>query len=1674
MWNVVSAPFKRPDYYIPKVWYTPSPGISRGSAAQINKSTSKVNTTSNDYSEKYCDHRGFTYNGKMDKTVTDATCASWSGVQTPYTPTHNNAPETTRTYDSETNRTKSTGTAHNYCRLFRDAQKIPTKSETGGKWVFDKDINGRMGDTGYKHPWCYVGAFNNGAQPAGTGGTVFKENLAKYNTAADGDTSHSWEFNVNTELDDKNNMNMSNVLFANAWTNGKHENHWQTYAVAQRCNIGTPNYSKWDCMDVEEHGTYKTDNKSQSGWVTKLTSDEHKIQPHSRHITGTYSDRGAKPEGYLHTYKKPTLDDSLTNFKSQYGSKESIKLVRASGFYSGKLTLVNDLSETGVFGWLASNEQIAFPTKEPTNRNFQEHWIEIRLPIRIILASIELVDATINPRITSSALPVKVLTYASLPTKTTDPQLKQDDLVLDYNATKDDDIREHYIDYPEPSYHKTVLEELDESKTVKVEINKPCQSIVLKFVRPYSLKNIKANGLKKIILTRVYQNYELNYQKASKSFRLFDYSNTFNEIIENNKVNVTPIGKSFALYFEKSNYFKIERPIEIMNIAMISCWIKLPLDDTNMAHTLIGDESGKNSPVYVDKDQNKLGILSNGVFIDSHIRLGELKKKWHHLMVFFDKTKCVFYINGLNRSNERTYESGATNVGFASTDMNSVYTIGNSSLSNTPWGGMVSNINIFGNWGYRYNMSDSDKSDLSTDNVVPTITGTNTNTTMILRGIERYVGVKYGTVASDASLNWKSRSCPNHKTTIKKAVNTAVATAVTANKHRFDKVRKQHDKDIQNTVQEAENEAYKSILDHISNNSNLIIWNNVNTDAKKIKLEVDKLGSELGISHIQIYGTGNGETKDWVQDCEVFMSSQQLEKDGIVDIVKQTTLTSEVSNIDDKNSKCIIPNRDDTTKNYGCVSIACPTGYHITGCKCLSTDTSCNGSRIHDNKCYAFNKEGGSGVKAHVRCTKFKNLETDTTSSNYKNDYKIVANESNPQEVDCADVTNPNLNNQFYMIGCHCDSTDNSCDGSEIVQIDETDKRKRKCVAHNTNAGSAVNAQGICINMKGSPEMPNVSQQIITNKIKSSSDDNATNTVKCPTNSFLMDGDCKTDNYSGDCNGAILNKTNNSVTAYNREYGEGVYATANCMRFDVIDDNCRDGNLDTVCVTSSSENSKPYITFTLPHLVFIKKIVIYNRKKDKIKNLPFHIHLIDKLDNIILTGIKNDYNKPLELINIPPEPPLICSKGYKDLNITDVGDSNYPRAWVDIRGVGENCDYCRFTGSDKSKMLSCALGDNQFEQYNINSTPDIDTKLGIENTRRNKISNLEKQDILKSSYFFDESGNDKADFCYIKKGESQITCLENNGKSFSNEFKPNDQVGNYANLTGDEIINLRKPFDTSKCNTNQFSSNFNKYKIDAGFYWPCANKYILFKNSKLDTSDVVIFTEIDLTKTDDFIDNNIFPLIVNNKNWTGIMFTNIDATLYLDSYNDETGDFVYFFYQNQCQLYDLQSNKAILMTNNQTISDISEEFPNLPFIENLDSTCYLGDNECYFFKENKYCSYNIKSQTASTVSHISSSGTFKTIPFTTGIDGIICFYKSLEKWTILFKDDKYVKISQTTGKDCSLINHSINPSKYITDFYGYKLWDININTAFTSIRNLKCESTNPSFDINTRLNCSST
>ena len=31
------------------------------------------------------------------------------------------------------------------------------------------------------------------------------------------------------------------------------------------------------------------------------------------------------------------------------------------------------------------------------------------------------------------------------------------------------------------------------------------------------------------------------------------------------------------------------------------------------------------------------------------------------------------------------------------------------------------------------------------------------------------------------------------------------------------------------------------------------------------------------------------------------MSSQQLEKDGIVDIVKQTTLTSEVSNIDDKN-----------------------------------------------------------------------------------------------------------------------------------------------------------------------------------------------------------------------------------------------------------------------------------------------------------------------------------------------------------------------------------------------------------------------------------------------------------------------------------------------------------------------------------------------------------------------------------------------------------------------------------------------------------------------------------------------------------------------------------------------------------------------------------------------------
>ncbi len=46
-------------------------------------------------------------------------------------------------------------------------------------------------------------------------------------------------------------------------------------------------------------------------------------------------------------------------------------------------------------------------------------------------------------------------------------------------------------------------------------------------------------------------------------------------------------------------------------------------------------------------------------------------------------------------------------------------------------------------------MSDSDKSDLSTDNVVPKITGINTNNISILSGIEKYVGTK------DAELVYK-------------------------------------------------------------------------------------------------------------------------------------------------------------------------------------------------------------------------------------------------------------------------------------------------------------------------------------------------------------------------------------------------------------------------------------------------------------------------------------------------------------------------------------------------------------------------------------------------------------------------------------------------------------------------------------------------------------------------------------------------------------------------------------------------------------------------------------------------------------------------------------------------------------------------------------------------------
>ena len=1589
------------------------------------------------YSEKFCNAEGGDYRGRISWTKTGSRCQKWnSNIPTPhiYQPSKFKSMRTVRPGQRPTNypitseSELDTDYDHNYCRTISNVPtEVPSdgsggEGRDGGVWNKVKPNDGIRGNSDKQTPWCIASVDrNNNSYDPGTETNVFgggesnKHNdLEYYDHGAKNNAEHRY----------KKGHYKSINLFHRIDKNGNGARSRTQNFGAQRCWVAHDNYLAWDCIDAADN---------------------------------PLSDK-----------KKQTHGIHNSNILIEGGSYEIISKLTTSGD-DGKI-IVDNTDRNGPKNMFKKNEQGWEAKEKGVSQNNQEHWIRIELKDAIRINEIHILNKNKIP-----AAPIELHTYESMNPLNTYGTLGYNKIEY-INSTSQKKIQNTFPTNKPMTFKKGFNDPNYANKETKI--------ILITFPRTVKFNN--GFGIKQISIVRKHNNYEVNYNRTSKKWELFDYSTIKNELIQDTAPKLLEFSSGYGLFFTGNQhlkckyklpiklYHKLEldgtEPTMVKPIVMISCWFKVSASsETNSSRVLVSDEDGEFMPCVIDSDQNRLGCVIGNIndesnFHYSGISIGELKKGWHYLVLFYTGKNIYYYLNGKNPNNTKegkkegkNFQSYSGMCKITSGAMDNIYIIGNSRNKSNPWGYM-SNLNLYCYWNKRYKDDDTMKNPVEINED-------------LFEKMETYVLRNW----DHGQNKWNDYTCPDHSKTIQTAVNTAKARAVSANKHHLKQIKNKFQKDIKYQVQNAEDDAYKNILEYVSQNDNVIMWNSINVKGKKVQLTVQKEQStDLEITNIQIYGNYNNQpSKNWVVDLNTTVDlSSQPNTEFTIDIDKIRS---------DKGQKS-------ESTNYAKSTIGCNTNEHLISCKCFSTDQSCKGSKIIPDTltkkytgneqikylCEATNKTGGGGVHAQVQCAKLTNTTLPKDSFILMPE-KPITETSKHSEVSCPSGASGEKSSPYYMINCSGSAADTNnavCANSEILQVEADDNenadKKIVCRAYPAVAGNPVSAQALCMKIPGESTLPNVSQIIKKShpsNERSAPKDGSTANISCPESYNLIDGDCNSAIGNNACDSSQIDPTKNEITAYNASHGEGVSATANCMKFNIINDNCRDNNLTTRCTTGKT-NKNPTITFTFDKLINIEKIVIYNREYDKNSNLPLHINIIDDHDHIIMTGVKDDYNTQIKIINTPPNPPEGC-KGFDYLNITDKGYAlinNKPafRQWADVRGIGKKCDYCRITGSKDTKMVSCALGNNTFNQYAYNSNAGI------------------KDDVINppTQYMYPESNDKKDDFCYLKESpddkRSTIECLKNTSSGFGEVFKPSDQDVNYAGLTGDQILANRKPLDTSGCIMNTFEDNYTNNSVDAGFYWPHMKKYFLFKNSILDATTMVIFKEFDAV--DDT--TNMAPLIMNVNNWPGIHFDKIDATLFLDvdPFRPDNKDqqLVFFFSNKLCIAYDLVEDKVVKLSGSVSRSStINDYFPYLEKcgFDTIDSACYIGDGICYFFKNNQFIIYDLNNMMApcnmsSSKNYISQTPTFSKLPFTSGIDSAICFYNPsieikqnnpTETTVLFFKDEQYIEwnINTNVVHNDTGVHYHIQPSININENENYvNLWKIELDESFSRVRTI--------------------
>ena len=837
----------------------------------------------------------------------------------------------------------------------------------------------------------------------------------------------------------------------------------------------------------------------------------------------------------------------------------------------------------------------------------------------------------------------------------------------------------------------------------------------------------------------------------------------------------------------------------------------------------------------------------------------------------------------------------------------------------------------------------------------------------------------------------------------------------------------------------------KNIIENVEN----IIWKNVNTTCKIIRIELleDELSDDFKIIAFNIKNKIINEANYSIIDLETIRSINQISilKSGSYQIEYCITKSDWIKynksingNIKYEFDKKIfaryirVNSPNIKFELYGSPSFSIKTLFvHGTGngitkewsgeCKIRFSGDKYS-TQIPDFELKQKNSLGGENVE--LKCnTGYIPISCNCTSENNScngsiiNDNKCIAYNSSEENiiqgiVNCAktndesktiygnkSLDNPNSKSSincpadYTIVNCGCKPSDRyykSCSKKNIID--------NGCIIYNNdiekNNNNRVTAYGQCIKFNSKP--------IITKNID-----------KCKGNSKLLN--CECNSTTNDCQQMTINKGDGNNLICSESKNKETKISSYCADFDLNKRNCSDYNIYTNCDIIPSD--KTYIEFELPYITYVNKITIITGNSEK----------YCKEDQSDYRGYQNRTHTGKTCQKWSEQEPHIHTITPEKNSNKGIGDHNYCRN-PDRESGGTWC----YTTDSKKIRESCHIKNSCKNCFNGKC---INNELPI------KISLLSNNGLLQKHAIRDANSSELviiSDYPQPDNTEVSFSSLNITDKGDKTKYRGwVDITGSGKNLDycrfigNDKVHKLSCALHTDKNNQYKYNSIPN---INIGFP---DTSYMKDEsgNGKMDYCRCVGTKEKDKSY-----------ILCNEAQENGFSITEFMPGVSSDEYNCynkksrelknrsakkaysskckleiNTNKVNSVFYNHKTKEFHIFKNviindgkKIIIYSKMKKLSEgitviVNEEsWKNIPYDDYIDASVYdPNKNLVLFFKDTEYSIYDLNNKTI-----IESKNKISDIPSIsnefTNIDSA-CYYK--DNIVYLFKGKFYIKIN---------------------------------------------------------------